>query len=226
MRAHGFPRPRHDGTAGPQRRRCAVRGDRAALVEHISVAMTPLGLSVSVANGKGTFAGTTCNGSLRKRPRRSRMQLPACSRSTTASSAFRPVAARSERGTDEDLTAACWGPAAPLSCSQPGIGFRARRVSYLSKFRRGGHPNSTHIDGTLVPVQEPSTASNADETERVRRPFESRCNPGVTPFPHRPDRDRLNDPAQGSMDATARIYRGVCGHGGVAARGNADRIGD
>jgi cytidylate kinase len=39
----------------------------SALVEHISVAMAPLGLSVSVANGKVTLAGTTCSGSLRKR---------------------------------------------------------------------------------------------------------------------------------------------------------------
>jgi cytidylate kinase len=38
----------------------------SALVEHISVAMAPLGLSVSVANGKVTLAGTTCSGSLRK----------------------------------------------------------------------------------------------------------------------------------------------------------------
>ena len=39
----------------------------SALVEHISVAMAPLGVSVSVANGKVTLAGTTCDGSLRKR---------------------------------------------------------------------------------------------------------------------------------------------------------------
>jgi cytidylate kinase len=39
----------------------------SALVEHISVAMAPLGVSVSVANGKVTLAGTTCSGSLRKR---------------------------------------------------------------------------------------------------------------------------------------------------------------
>src|SRR5271169_2133955 len=38
----------------------------SALVEHISVAMAPLGLSVSVADGKVTLAGTTCSGSLRK----------------------------------------------------------------------------------------------------------------------------------------------------------------
>jgi cytidylate kinase len=38
----------------------------SALVEHISVAMAPLGVSVSVANGKVTLAGTTCSGSLRK----------------------------------------------------------------------------------------------------------------------------------------------------------------
>jgi Cytidylate kinase-like family len=35
----------------------------SALVEHISVAMAPLGLSVSVADGKVTLAGTTCSGS-------------------------------------------------------------------------------------------------------------------------------------------------------------------
>jgi len=56
-----------------------------ALVEHISVAMALLGVSVSVANGKVTLAGTTCNGNMRKRARRSRMQSPTCSRSTTAS---------------------------------------------------------------------------------------------------------------------------------------------
>jgi cytidylate kinase len=39
----------------------------SALVEHISVAMAPLGVSVSVANGKVTLAGTTCSGSLRNR---------------------------------------------------------------------------------------------------------------------------------------------------------------
>jgi cytidylate kinase len=39
----------------------------SALVEHIGVAMAPLGLSVSVANGKVTLAGMTCSGSLRKR---------------------------------------------------------------------------------------------------------------------------------------------------------------
>ena len=39
----------------------------SALVDHISVAMAPLGLSVSIANGKITLAGTTCSGSLRKR---------------------------------------------------------------------------------------------------------------------------------------------------------------
>ncbi len=39
----------------------------AAMVEHISVAMAPLGLSVSVANGKVTLAGTTSSGSLRPR---------------------------------------------------------------------------------------------------------------------------------------------------------------
>jgi cytidylate kinase len=38
----------------------------SAFVEHISVAMAPLGLSVSVANGKVTLAGTSCSGSLRK----------------------------------------------------------------------------------------------------------------------------------------------------------------
>jgi cytidylate kinase len=38
----------------------------SALVEHISVAMAPLGVSVSVANGRVTLAGTTCSGSLRK----------------------------------------------------------------------------------------------------------------------------------------------------------------
>ncbi len=39
----------------------------SAFVEHISVAMAPLGLSVSVADGKVTLAGTTCSGSLRAR---------------------------------------------------------------------------------------------------------------------------------------------------------------
>ena len=39
----------------------------SALVEHISVAVAPLGLSVSVADGKVTLAGTTCSGSLRAR---------------------------------------------------------------------------------------------------------------------------------------------------------------
>ncbi len=39
----------------------------SALVEHISLAMAPLGLSVSVADGKVTLAGTTCSGSLRAR---------------------------------------------------------------------------------------------------------------------------------------------------------------
>jgi cytidylate kinase len=39
----------------------------SALVEHISVAMAPLGVSVSVANGKVTLAGTTSSGSLRAR---------------------------------------------------------------------------------------------------------------------------------------------------------------
>src|SRR5215471_9087589 len=39
----------------------------SALVEHISVAMAPLGLSVSVDDGKVTLAGTTCSGSLRAR---------------------------------------------------------------------------------------------------------------------------------------------------------------
>ena len=139
VRAHGLPRPRHDGAARAARtpRRCATRssasmppaparcapistssrrtrglyhivlnterlsvdacvdaicklaeGSRfrdtfksrsalanklleakisSALVEHISVAMAPLGMSVSVANGKVTLAGTTCSGSLRKR---------------------------------------------------------------------------------------------------------------------------------------------------------------
>jgi cytidylate kinase len=38
----------------------------SALVEHISVAMAPLGVSVSVANGRVTLAGTTCSGRLRK----------------------------------------------------------------------------------------------------------------------------------------------------------------
>jgi osmotically-inducible protein OsmY len=38
----------------------------SALVEHISDAMAPLGVSVSVANGKVTLAATTCSGSLRK----------------------------------------------------------------------------------------------------------------------------------------------------------------
>jgi cytidylate kinase len=39
----------------------------SALVENISVAMAPLGVSVSVANGKVTLAGTTSSGSLRAR---------------------------------------------------------------------------------------------------------------------------------------------------------------
>jgi len=39
----------------------------SALVDHISVAMAPLGLSVSIANGKITLTGTTSSGSLRKR---------------------------------------------------------------------------------------------------------------------------------------------------------------
>jgi cytidylate kinase len=39
----------------------------AAMAEHISVAMAPLGVSVSVANGKVTLGGTTSSGSLRPR---------------------------------------------------------------------------------------------------------------------------------------------------------------
>jgi cytidylate kinase len=39
----------------------------AALVEHISFAMAPLGVSVSVADGKVTLAGTSSSGSLRPR---------------------------------------------------------------------------------------------------------------------------------------------------------------
>jgi cytidylate kinase len=39
----------------------------SALVEHISVAMAPLGVSVSVADGKVTLRGTTSSGSLRPR---------------------------------------------------------------------------------------------------------------------------------------------------------------
>jgi cytidylate kinase len=39
----------------------------SALAEQISVAAAPLGVSVSVANGKITLAGTTCSGSLRAR---------------------------------------------------------------------------------------------------------------------------------------------------------------
>jgi cytidylate kinase len=39
----------------------------SALAEHISVAMAPLGVSVSVADGKVTLAGTTSSGSLRAR---------------------------------------------------------------------------------------------------------------------------------------------------------------
>jgi len=39
----------------------------SVLVDHISVAMAPLGLSVSIANGKITLTGTTSSGSLRKR---------------------------------------------------------------------------------------------------------------------------------------------------------------
>jgi cytidylate kinase len=38
----------------------------SALVDHIGVAMAPLGLSVSIANGRITLAGTTCSGSLRR----------------------------------------------------------------------------------------------------------------------------------------------------------------
>jgi cytidylate kinase len=39
----------------------------SALAEHISVAMAPLGVSVSVGDGKVTLAGTTSSGSLRAR---------------------------------------------------------------------------------------------------------------------------------------------------------------
>jgi cytidylate kinase len=39
----------------------------SALVEHISLAMAPLGVSVSVTNGKVTLAGTTCSGRVRAR---------------------------------------------------------------------------------------------------------------------------------------------------------------
>jgi cytidylate kinase len=39
----------------------------SALAEHISVAMAPLGVSVSVGNDKVTLVGTTCSGSLRAR---------------------------------------------------------------------------------------------------------------------------------------------------------------
>jgi cytidylate kinase len=39
----------------------------AAMAEQISVAMAPLGISVSVTNGKVTLAGTTCSGGLRTR---------------------------------------------------------------------------------------------------------------------------------------------------------------
>jgi cytidylate kinase len=39
----------------------------SALVEHISLASAPLGVSVSVANGKVTLSGTTSSGSVRKR---------------------------------------------------------------------------------------------------------------------------------------------------------------
>jgi cytidylate kinase len=39
----------------------------SAFVEHISLSAAPLGVSVSVANGKVTLAGTTSSGSVRKR---------------------------------------------------------------------------------------------------------------------------------------------------------------
>ena len=39
----------------------------AAMAEHISVAMAPLGISVSVADGRVTLAGTTTSGGLRRR---------------------------------------------------------------------------------------------------------------------------------------------------------------
>jgi cytidylate kinase len=42
----------------------------SALVENISVAMAPLGVSVSVANGKVTLSGTTSSGSLRAKAER------------------------------------------------------------------------------------------------------------------------------------------------------------
>jgi len=42
----------------------------SALVEHISLAAAPLGVSVSVANGKVTLSGTTSSGSVRMRAER------------------------------------------------------------------------------------------------------------------------------------------------------------
>jgi cytidylate kinase len=39
----------------------------SALAEHISVAMSPLGVSVSVVNGKVTLSGMSCSGGLRRR---------------------------------------------------------------------------------------------------------------------------------------------------------------
>jgi cytidylate kinase len=39
----------------------------SALAEHIGIAMAPLGISVSVANGKVTLSGMSCSGGLRKR---------------------------------------------------------------------------------------------------------------------------------------------------------------
>jgi hypothetical protein len=42
----------------------------SALVDHISLVAAPLGVSVSVANGKVTLSGTTCSGSVRMRAER------------------------------------------------------------------------------------------------------------------------------------------------------------
>jgi cytidylate kinase len=65
----------------------------SALVDHIGVAMAPLGLSVSIANGRITLAARPAAGACGGRRRRSRTPALACCKSTTASSACQPAEA-------------------------------------------------------------------------------------------------------------------------------------
>jgi hypothetical protein len=88
----------------------------SAFVEHISLAAVPLGVSVSVANGKVTLSGTTSNGSVRMRAERIAHDIAGVCHIDNRI-LYRVAAARSESDVETRVHASPiehWGPSADV----------------------------------------------------------------------------------------------------------------